>query len=291
MKAIGWSVLTLGESKVDGPVVYGTKAAACEHARELARSHPGEEFLVCALRPKRAFVHVGEAASQAQAQTPDAAEETKATPQAQTARAAEERVPCDMQATDFGLRCVAHDCWRDECARRFRCMPDGSPIRSATEEELRAQGESLARTYKPGPRQARAVRDLPLSPKGLGFDQWWLEQCSALYAHSKRDLAFEAWRASRLRSWWQADHESGMAALHDLCHEMKWGAPGRDVFDVTVSEVRKLRAYAKSALGPTCSECSLPMTAGVARKCEVTKRLCSWHVPEYLRQLLRELAR
>lgn len=255
MKAIGWSVLVRGKSKVDGPVVYGTKAAACEHARELARRWPGEEFLVCALRPKRAFVHAGEAA----------------------------KVPCDMRENDFGLRCVAHDCGRDECVRRFRCMPDGSPIRSATEE--------APSTYKPGPRQARAARDLPLCPKGLGFDQWWLERSSALYAHSKRDLAFEAWRASRLRSWWRADHESGVAALHDLCHEMKWGAPGRDVFDVTVSEVRKLRAYAGLALGTACAECGLPMEAGPTRKCKVTKRLCSWHVPAHLRQLLQELVR
>lgn len=44
-------------------------------------------------------------------------------------------------------------------------------IRPATPEELKEQGESLARNYKPGPRQARLLRSTaevkPMAPKDL----------------------------------------------------------------------------------------------------------------------------
>lgn len=41
----------------------------------------------------------------------------------------------------------------------------------------------------------------------------------------------------RMSCWWEKAQSEGIGNLHELCHKMKWGMPGDDVFKVVITGV------------------------------------------------------
>lgn len=39
------------------------------------------------------------------------------------------------------------------------------------------------------------------------------------------------------QTWWEKAQSEGIGNLHELCHKMKWGMPGDDVFKVVITGV------------------------------------------------------